>query len=109
MEYDPTPVTEEFVFTNFDCTKSNYFLAIYKKNNGESMIMEHVVKILAEEYQGKLAFYKTFFDESKKIRKLYKLELAPSFILMINGKPMEIIQGLASYSDLKILIEKYIK
>lgn len=104
----PKRISESLLLNDKLRSSSNYFLVLYKKNNGESVIMEPIVNKLANEFNGRLDFYKIDYMDSKEIRKMYKIGIAPSFILMIDGKPVDIIQGLVSYGELKVLIDSFL-
>lgn len=104
----PKPISESLLLSDKLWSSPRYFLVLYKKNNGESVIMEPIINKLANEFIGKLDFYKIDYMDSKEIRKMYKIGIAPSFILMIDGKPVDIIQGLVSYGELKVLIDGFL-
>jgi thioredoxin 1 len=109
IKFEPELISENYLFDHNLMPCSRFFLVIYKKNNGECIMMKPVINKLTEEFHGKLNFYSIDYIESKDIRKLYNIEIAPCFLLFANGKPIEIMYGLSPCNELKLFIEKNLK
>ncbi len=72
-----------------------------------------VFREVAEEYKGKVVFYKVEMDEIKykekrKLIKKYNVEYIPKTVLFKNGKEVHRHEGFLEKEELKALIEKHL-
>lgn len=71
-------------------------------------IMHPIFEKLAKKYSGKIKFAKLNVDENQPIAAKYEVFSIPTFILFINGKPVDRLIGAVSESVFENFIRKYL-
>lgn len=70
--------------------------------------MEPVLERLAERYAPKVEIAKVNIDKSSDLSGQYGVRGVPSFLLFVNGKPVERAIGIMSENALAALVEPYL-
>lgn len=106
---NPSIISSQSLLQKDSSLGSNYFLAIYKKNNGISDIMIPIIQELTVKFSGKINVFIIDYGDSFEIRKKYSIEIIPAFLLFIDNELVEIASGLCSFKDIEDLIGLHLK
>ena len=60
---------------------------------GPCRMLAPTIEALAQEYQGKVKFYKLNTDESAKVAQQFKIFSIPTLLIFSKGKPVDTIVG----------------
>lgn len=72
---------------------------------GPCLAIAPIVKDLAKEYEGKVAFAKVNVDENPFLASSYGIMSIPTLIVFNGGKPIEQVIGLRPKTELKKLLD----
>jgi thioredoxin 1 len=75
---------------------------------GPCRMVAPIVEELAEEYKGKVAFYKLNTDESPKVASTYGIRSIPTLLVFKSGEPVGQIVGFRPKGDLKKRLDEAI-
>lgn len=75
---------------------------------GPCRMVAPIVEELAEEYKGKVAFYKLNTDESPKVASTYGIRSIPTLLVFKKGEPVGQIVGFRPKGDLKKRLDEAI-
>jgi thioredoxin 1 len=68
---------------------------------GPCRMVAPIVDELADEYEGKIAFFKLNVDDNREIANQYQVMSIPTLILFKNGQPVSNIVGFRPKAELK--------
>ena len=75
---------------------------------GPCRMVAPIVEELADEYKGKVAFYKLNTDESPKVASTYGIRSIPTLLVFKKGEPVGQIVGFRPKGDLKKRLDEAI-
>ena len=75
---------------------------------GPCKMMAPVIENLAEEYAGRVNVVKANIDKNERLAILYNIMNIPTFMVFKDGKPVDMLIGVQSETEMKAMIDKYI-
>ncbi|NIM46103.1 MAG: thioredoxin [Nitrososphaeria archaeon] len=71
-------------------------------------IMHPIFAKLAEKYSSRITFGRLNTDENSEVAAMYQVYGIPSFIMFLNGEPVDRVVGAVGEAGLEKVIQKYI-
>lgn len=75
---------------------------------GPCKMMAPVIENLAEEYADRVNVVKVNIDKNERLAVLYNIMNIPTFMVFKDGKPVDMLVGVQSETEMKAMVDKYI-
>ena len=89
------------------CARGPVLVEFFTSSCGSCRQIEPHLQKLAQRFQGKLKVVKVNSDQSAQTAMIYKIKVAPTFILFLNGEIKSVIQGAPPINRLVLLAESW--
>ncbi len=108
MESEEVPELTNGEFEKFFKKEGLLFIDFFGEWCMPCVMMGPVIEDLAEEFKEEVSFAKVNIDDSPEIAQKFDVSVVPTFIILREGKVLEIISGSRTQEELGDLIKKHL-